>query len=57
MNDLSDQKSESEDSCGEDSIDRIVSLRPKVIAKRRLQSLGSNSSVKTCLKDNVLSEV
>lgn len=57
MSDLIDQKSESEESCCEDSIDRILSLRPKIIAKRRFQGPSSNLPAKTDSVDDGIFEV
>lgn len=53
MSNLIDQKSESEES-GEDSVDHILNLRPKIIAKRRLKGINSNSPTKTDSFDNVI---
>uniref|UniRef100_A0A1I8BMH3 Phosphorylated adapter RNA export protein n=1 Tax=Meloidogyne hapla TaxID=6305 RepID=A0A1I8BMH3_MELHA len=50
---LIDQKSDSEESC-EDSADHILNLRPKIIAKRRLKGINSNSPTKTDSLDNVV---
>nr|CAD2189880.1 unnamed protein product [Meloidogyne enterolobii] len=55
MSNLSDQKSESEES-GEDSVDHILNLRPKIIAKRRLKGINSNSPTKTDSFDNVIED-
>uniref|UniRef100_A0A915MGL4 Uncharacterized protein n=1 Tax=Meloidogyne javanica TaxID=6303 RepID=A0A915MGL4_MELJA len=55
MSNLIDQKSESEES-GEDSVDHILNLRPKIVAKRRLKGINSNSPTKTDSFDNVIED-